>query len=125
MNATKHTKKTSRAIDWNNAYIVAAIHVSGTTMRKLSLAHGYGATTLNNALHRPWPKGEKIIAAAINEKPWDIWPSRYDEHGNPLSGHGQRKARGQGRHVNTHAIKSNTNSNTVKPGCNGNGAGAL
>lgn len=118
MSQTKHPKKTSRGVDWNNAYIVAAIHVSGTTLRKMSTALGYGPTTLHNALHAPWPKGEKIIADAIGEKPWDIWPSRYDENGKPLSGHGQRKSRGQGRHA-THAIQRTANGNTVKTGCNG------
>lgn len=112
MQATRHPKKTSHNVDWNKAYIVAALHVTGTSFRKLSAASGYAPNTLANVLHTPWPKGERIVAKAINERPQDIWPTRYDEHGKPLSGHGQRKALGQGKHVKP-------NGNTVKTKCNG------
>lgn len=30
-----------------------------------------------NALARPWPKGEMIIAETIGVDPKEIWPSRY------------------------------------------------
>lgn len=99
MDATRHPKKTSRGIGWHNAYIVAALHAGGTSLRKLSAEKGYSPTTLKAALHTPWPKAEQIIAKAIGEKPQHIWPDRYDELGKPLSGHGQRKALGQGKHV--------------------------
>jgi len=32
---------------------------------------------LANALSRPWPKGEWLIANAIKVHPAEIWPSRY------------------------------------------------
>jgi len=120
MQATRHPKKTRQAkgVDWNKAYIVAAIHAAGTSLRKLSIAKGYAAGTLAVTLHTPWPKGEKIIAEAINEHPKDIWPTRYDEEGNPLSGFGQRKERGQGKHVKR-------NGNTVKTPCNVEMKGAV
>ncbi|HIB5489611.1 TPA: helix-turn-helix domain-containing protein, partial [Klebsiella pneumoniae] len=28
---------------------------------------------------RPWPKGELIIATALETQPWVIWPSRYHD----------------------------------------------
>ncbi|MDL2149023.1 helix-turn-helix domain-containing protein, partial [Escherichia coli] len=34
---------------------------------------------LANALSRPWPKGEMIIAKALGTDPWIIWPSRYHD----------------------------------------------
>ncbi|WP_038267972.1 helix-turn-helix domain-containing protein, partial [Xenorhabdus cabanillasii] len=45
----------------------------------LSVAAGLAADTLRNALVRPWPKGEKIIAQAIGVEPAVIWPSRYSK----------------------------------------------
>ncbi|MCZ5213679.1 helix-turn-helix domain-containing protein, partial [Escherichia coli] len=27
----------------------------------------------------PWPKGELIIATALETQPWVIWPSRYHD----------------------------------------------
>ncbi len=65
------------AADWHPALIVAAVRMSGTTLRKLSLAHGLHCDTLYQALRRPWPKAQRIIADAIGEKPEAIWPSRY------------------------------------------------
>lgn len=114
MQATRHPKKTSQ-IGWHKAYIVAAIQAGGTTLRKLSAEHGYAPGTLAVALHTPWPKGERIIADYIGVPPNKLWPDRYDDHGKPLSGHGQRKARGQGKHVKP----NNTNSSTDKTQCNG------
>ena len=37
-----------------------------------------------NALSRPWPKGEWLIARALNIHPAEIWPSRYKEGGELL-----------------------------------------
>ncbi|RJT40761.1 hypothetical protein D6C13_18480 [Rahnella woolbedingensis] len=36
-----------------------------------------GGSTLSNALSRPWPKGELLIASALGIHPSLIWPSRY------------------------------------------------
>lgn len=112
MQATRHSKKASRS-GWHKAYIVAAVQAGGTTLRKLSVANGYAPCTLANTLHTPWPKGERIIAAFIGEKPQDIWPDRYDEDGRPYSGHGQRKSRGQGKYC-----QLSVNNNTDKTQCN-------
>ncbi|GKX57363.1 hypothetical protein SOASR030_34750 [Leminorella grimontii] len=35
------------------------------------------SSTLANALMRRWPKGERLIAAALGVEPGEIWPSRY------------------------------------------------
>ncbi|EJD6685710.1 TPA: helix-turn-helix domain-containing protein, partial [Klebsiella pneumoniae] len=49
-------------------------------------------STLANALLRPWPKGEKLIADAMGISPEIIWPSRYfDEVGNPVHRHTRSK----------------------------------
>ncbi|EIP8525998.1 helix-turn-helix domain-containing protein, partial [Salmonella enterica] len=38
---------------------------------------GLASSTLANALTRHWPKGERLIAEALDVAPEDIWPSRY------------------------------------------------
>lgn len=63
--------------DWHPANIVAAVHVSGATLRSLSLRAGLKRDSLKNALYRKCPKYERIIAGAIGISPQDIWPSRY------------------------------------------------
>lgn len=79
MSKTKQPKKQPSS-DWHRADIVAALHKRGTTLRKLAKLHEYASpTTLGQALNRPWPKGEKIIADAIGVHPSIIWPSRYPD----------------------------------------------
>ncbi|MDR8533032.1 helix-turn-helix domain-containing protein [Serratia nevei] len=63
--------------DWHRADVIAALRKKGTTLSKISRQAGYSSTTLANALARPWPKGESIIAKALEIKPEEIWPSRY------------------------------------------------
>lgn len=64
--------------DWHKADITAAVHKRGLTFRGLALANGYRSPdACSQALHRPYPKVERIIAAAIGVAPETIWPSRY------------------------------------------------
>ncbi|MGX9458561.1 helix-turn-helix domain-containing protein [Photobacterium damselae subsp. damselae] len=65
--------------DMHRADIVAALHKNGLSLRELSVSNGLAPTTLRNALERAWPKGERIIANAINRTPEEIWPSRYNK----------------------------------------------
>ncbi|SFN26171.1 transcriptional regulator, Nlp family [Izhakiella capsodis] len=63
--------------DWHSADIIAALRKRKTSLAALSRASGLSSSTLANALCRPWPKGEWIIAKALNVHPAEIWPSRY------------------------------------------------
>lgn len=65
--------------DWHKADIGAALKKRGTSFAALSRQHGLASSTLHNAIVRPWPKGEKIIANAIGVAPEEIWPSRYSK----------------------------------------------
>lgn len=67
----------TKSKDWHQADIIATIRKKGTTLTALSRASGLSSSTLANALFRPWPKGEQLIANAIGIKPQIIWPSRY------------------------------------------------
>jgi Ner family transcriptional regulator len=77
--------------DWHPADIVAALRKKGWSLRRLSMHYQLSPDTLKAAIQVPYPNGEKLIAAAIGVKPWEIWPSRYDAGGNPNRG---RKLRG-------------------------------
>ncbi|NUW57311.1 helix-turn-helix domain-containing protein [Cronobacter turicensis] len=67
--------------DWHPADIIAALRKKGTSLAALSRASGLGSSTLANALTRPWPKGEYMIAEALGVHPSIIWPSRYFKDG--------------------------------------------
>ena len=70
-------RKEGMSTDWHRIDIVAALHKRGVTMRGLSDNAGLKPDTLKNALHRSYPKGERIIADALDMEPATIWPSRY------------------------------------------------
>ncbi len=71
--------------NWHPADIIAALHKKGTTLAALSRDSGLSSSTLANALSRPWPKGELLIAQAIGVTPSEIWPQRYfTENGHPI-----------------------------------------
>lgn len=75
-----------KTIDMHPADIVAAIKKRQTSLAQLSRKVGLSSGTLANALKRPWPKGEFIIAAALGMHPSEIWPSRYyDKRGQLLA----------------------------------------
>lgn len=68
-------KKTQN--DWHPADIIAGLRKRGTSLAAESRKAGLNSATLANALIRPWPKGEMLIAKALETEPWLIWPSRY------------------------------------------------
>ncbi len=68
--------------DWHQAYIAYQLRLSSTSLRRISIAHGYKPNSASVALQKPWPKMERLIAAALGKAPCEIWPSRYDSDGN-------------------------------------------
>lgn len=62
---------------WHPADIIAGLRKKGTYLAALSRASGLSSSTLANALTRPWPKGEHLIAEALGVDPSVIWPERY------------------------------------------------
>lgn len=77
LKTTMTTPDEPPAADWHREEIKCSIRLKGYSIASLSRANGLAGGTLANALARPWPKGEKIIAALLGLDPADIWPSRY------------------------------------------------
>lgn len=78
--------KTMENNDWHPADIIAGLRKKGTSLAAVSRSAGLSSSTLANALLRPWPKGEKLIADAMGISPEIIWPSRYfDSEGKLLA----------------------------------------
>lgn len=71
--------------DWHPADIVAGLRKKGTSLAAVSRKAKLASSTLANALTRPWPRGEKLIADALGISPEIIWPSRYfDDEGHRI-----------------------------------------
>lgn len=91
MSALQSPKKASPK-DWHPAEVVAALHVKGVSLRQLAFLNGYtNGTSLTQALRRPYPLAEALIAEALGIPASQIWPSRYGTDGKPNRGRGGRK----------------------------------
>lgn len=126
------TKKPSSQ-DWHKADILAAVKKTGCSITKLSRLNNLSDSVVAQALLKPYPKSERIIANHLGLTVQSIWPSRYNLDGTPKSGRGER---GIGRH-HTKLIANSTksihakkaiksikqfkhNSSTIKNACNVN-----
>ncbi|WP_337840479.1 helix-turn-helix domain-containing protein [Rheinheimera sp.] len=77
--------------DWHTAEIVSQLKIkTGKSLRQLSAENNLAETTLSQALQRPYPRAEKIIAEAIGVQPQIIWPSRYNSDGSSSRRKGKR-----------------------------------
>ncbi|MBJ4125581.1 helix-turn-helix domain-containing protein [Salmonella enterica subsp. enterica serovar Rissen] len=63
--------------DWHPADIIAGLRKRGTSLAAVSRNAGRVSSTRANAVTCHWPKGERLIAEALDVAPEDIWPSRY------------------------------------------------
>lgn len=80
--------------DWHPADVIAELRKIGWSLAQLGLQHGYvNRQSLAQALHKPYPKAEAIIAAALNLQPLQIWPSRYNVDGTPNRTRGMKPMR--------------------------------
>lgn len=71
--------------DWHPADIIAGLRKRGASLAEVSRRAGLASATLANAMTRSWPRGEKLIADALETSPEIIWPSRYfDAQGNRI-----------------------------------------
>ncbi|MEM8384278.1 helix-turn-helix domain-containing protein [Morganella morganii] len=64
----------NKAQDWHPADIIAAIKKRGTSLSALSRNAGLRPSTLNNALARRWPKGERRKAKGERRKDYCGFP---------------------------------------------------
>ena len=67
----------SLEIIWTITDIKAALEHEGWSCRQLSISRGYTSNAIQTALHRPYPKAEKVIAEVIGVSADEIWPDRY------------------------------------------------
>lgn len=70
--------KNKRVRDMSNFEIRGELMKIGKSLSQLGIENGLAKTTVRNALDKPYPKGEQIIAKAIGKTPQEIWPSRYE-----------------------------------------------
>ena len=61
------------------ALLKFTLSTKGLTITELAKIHMMSTSNLCNAFYIPYPRGEAIIAAALDLQPWDLWVGRYGE----------------------------------------------
>jgi Ner family transcriptional regulator len=84
------TQKLTEQQDWHRADTKAALEKKGWSLRQLAITNGYHPDVFKNALARPYPRVERLIAEAIGVKAAIIWPTRYHDDGTAKSGRNER-----------------------------------
>lgn len=69
--------KNEKRARMHRADIVAELHKRKLSLSELGRKNNLSKYTLKNALDKPYPRAEKIIADAIGMTPKQIWPDRY------------------------------------------------
>lgn len=69
---------------WHRADIKAALEKRGLMLSDLARAHGYSRSVITGAFTHSYPVIERIVADALGVQPWDIWPDRYNDYGQPV-----------------------------------------
>jgi Ner family transcriptional regulator len=118
VNRKLNMAKNTPPLDWDSADLKWALAKAGTSMSKLSREHNYNPGSVRMVMNVPWPKMERIVAAALGVLPQTIWPSRYRPDGSPKSGRGER---GLGRYKPASVVYSVANKskhNKTAEGCN-------
>lgn len=85
-------RKKRHPLDWHPADIKASLEKAGWSLRRLSMHHGLHPTVLRNAIAKPYPRAELIIATAIGVHPRQIWPSRYLDDGRHVTSAAREQA---------------------------------
>jgi Ner family transcriptional regulator len=65
----------------------------GCTLAQLAIRNGLSGGYCHQALWKPYPAAEQMIADAIGLPPQAIWPERYGRDGRPNRGRRPRKVK--------------------------------
>ncbi|MFN7193137.1 MAG: helix-turn-helix domain-containing protein [Rhodospirillales bacterium] len=75
--------------DWHPADVQAALKKLGIRVDSIGPSIGLNRTAGYRALYStPWPRVKAEIARLLGHRPQEIWPSIFDENGQP---HSQRR----------------------------------
>jgi Ner family transcriptional regulator len=67
-----------KSMDISPAYLIAMLHERGLSLRQIARQNDCAPTTLSACLRVPYPRAEKLIAAALGVRVEDLWPVRVE-----------------------------------------------
>ncbi len=82
---TNQLKKVKRPNQgWHRADIKCQLEKRGYTLRKVGEDADYCARAAQKVFGTWWPRMERVVADALEVEPWEIWPERYNDYGQPV-----------------------------------------
>jgi len=79
---TKRVKRPKQG--WHRADIKCQLEKLGITFKALGLEAGYGPRSASRVQVFWWPAIERLVANKLGVEPWEIWPERYNDYGQPV-----------------------------------------
>lgn len=73
-----------KAVNWTRTTILFKLRERGLNAARMATDIGLTRSTFYSAMERPYPRVQKLIAAALDERVQDIWPQFYDRSGNRI-----------------------------------------
>lgn len=65
--------------------VKADVRKTGLSLAELATHNGLAVSTLQAAIHRPQPSGNRAIARHLGKSLHEIWPEWFDGDGNRIS----------------------------------------
>ena len=80
---TSNMEERNKTTAFPRSWIRLNLGLKGFSIRSFAAKHGVKPGTVGAVFSRPYPRMEYLIAHTLGVAPWEIWPSRYDEAGQP------------------------------------------
>lgn len=80
----QQTKKLLRDPKKRQAWIIYQVSLQGRSVAAIGRDHGVPRKTMYRVFHYRYPRIEKIIADALEMRPQELFPERYDADGLPI-----------------------------------------
>lgn len=74
----------SRKRDWPWWKVKGLLESRGKTLKDVAVENGFSRWAAIKVKRIPIPRLQALIAVALDRRPQDIWPTRYDRRGQPV-----------------------------------------
>ncbi len=65
--------------------VIYILQLEHRSLSQVAAKNGVSRQCIYHAFRVPYPRMERLIAAALNLAPGELFPERYDRHGLPIS----------------------------------------
>ncbi|MND15767.1 DNA-binding transcriptional regulator Nlp [compost metagenome] len=81
---SKISSEVPRDLEKRREWIKYKLKIKGLSLADIGRKHNISRQVVSTALYRSSPRWEHVIASALDMRPFELWPERYDHLGIPL-----------------------------------------